>query len=247
MHAFADGRFFGSLCASHSLVNSYVSALCKIPSHLHQTYAAHLSQMPTHPLATLSSVSPHSVMAWVLHLGGIGLIPLGLLDNSVVPLPGSMDVATILLAARDKHLWFYYAAMATVGSVIGGYLTYRIARKGGEEALVKRFSKRKVQKVLKTFERWGFLAIVVPAMLPPPLPIVPFLIAAGAMQYSRTKFLTALTIGRLIRYTIFAFLGATYGRHIISLFTQHGYAVLFVAIGIGVAAVIIVLFVRKRK
>ncbi|MCU1242378.1 MAG: rane protein [Candidatus Acidoferrum typicum] len=203
--------------------------------------------MPTRPLASLSPVSPHNVMAWVLHLGGIGLIPLGLLDNSVVPLPGSMDVATILLAARDKQLWFYYAAMATLGSVIGGYVTYRIARKGGEEALRKRFSKRKVQKVLKTFERWGFLAIVVPAMLPPPLPIVPFLIAAGAMQYSRTKFLTALTIGRLIRYTIFAFLGATYGREIISLFTRHGYAVLFVALGASVAAVIIVLLVRKYR
>jgi membrane protein YqaA with SNARE-associated domain len=203
--------------------------------------------MPTRPLATLFSASPRNVMAWVLHLGGIGLIPLGLLDNSVVPLPGSMDVATILLAAREQHLWFYYAAMATLGSVIGGYLTYRIARKGGEEALGKRFSKRKVQKVLKTFERWGFLAIVVPAMLPPPLPIVPFLIAAGAMQYSRTKFLTALTIGRLIRYTIFAFLGATYGREIISLFTRHGYAVLFVALGAGVAAVIVVVLVRKYR
>jgi membrane protein YqaA with SNARE-associated domain len=229
------------------LANSDVPALYKIPSPLHQIYAAHLPQMPTRPLATLSSVSPHSVMAWVLHLGGIGLIPLGLLDNSIVPIPGSMDVATILLAARDKQLWFYYAAMATLGSVIGGYLTYRIARKGGKEALGKRFSKRKVQKVLKTFERWGFLAIVVPAMLPPPLPTVPFLIAAGAMQYSRTKFLTALTIGRLIRYTIFAFLGATYGRHIISLFTRHGYAVLFVALGVSVAAVIFILLVRRYR
>jgi membrane protein DedA with SNARE-associated domain len=73
------------------------------------------------------------------------------------------------------------------------------------------------------------------------------LIAAGAMQYSRTKFLTALTIGRLIRYTIFAFLGATYGREIISLFTRHGYAVLFVALGASVAAVIIVLLVRKYR
>ena len=186
-------------------------------------------------------------MAWVLHLGGIGLIPLGLLDNSVVPLPGSMDVATILLAARDKELWFYYAAMATVGSVIGGYLTYRIARKGGKEALGRRFSKRKVQKVLHTFERWGFAAIIVPAMLPPPFPIVPFLIAAGAMQYSRAKFLAALAAGRIIRYTIFAFLGATYGSQIISLFTHHGYAVLFTALGVGVAAVIIVLLVRERR
>jgi membrane protein YqaA with SNARE-associated domain len=213
----------------------------------HQTYAAQRLQMPTRPFAMLVSASPRNVMAWVLHLGGIGLIPLGLLDNSVVPVPGSMDVATILLAARDKQLWFYYAAMATVGSVIGGYLTYRIARKGGEEALRKRFSKQKVQKVLKTFGRWGFAAIVVPAMLPPPFPIVPFLIAAGAMQYSRAKFLAALAVGRIIRYSIFAFLGATYGSQIISLFTHHGFAVLFTTLAAAVATVIIVLLVRKRS
>jgi membrane protein YqaA with SNARE-associated domain len=225
------------------------SAVYEVPSRppVHQTYAAHFLPMTTRPLATLSFASPHNVMAWVLHLGGIGLIPLGLLDNSVVPIPGSMDVATILLAARDKNLWFYYAAMATVGSVIGGYLTYRIARKGGEEALRKRFSKQRVQKVLRTFGRWGLAAIVVPAMLPPPFPIVPFLIAAGAMQYSRAKFLAALAAGRLVRYTIFAFLGAMYGSQIISLFTRHGYAVLFTAIAAGIVAAIIVLLLRKRS
>jgi membrane protein YqaA with SNARE-associated domain len=186
-------------------------------------------------------------MVWFLHLGGIGLIPLGLLDNSLIPLPGSMDVATILLAARDKSLWFYYAAMATVGSVIGGYLTYRLARKGGKEALGKRFSKQKVQKVLKTFERWGFAAIVIPALLPPPLPLMPFLIAAGAMQYSRLRFLLALATGRLLRYTILAFLAANYGRQIISSFSQHVYTVLLVAIGVGVATVAAILLLRKRR
>ena len=130
-----------------------------------------------------------------------------------------MDFATILLSARDKHLWFYYALMATVGSVLGGFVTYRLARKGGKEALAKRLPKRRVDKVLKTFERWGFAAIAVPALLPPPFPLVPFVIAAGAMQYSLLKFLTAMTIGRSVRYTILAFLGATYGRHILSLFS----------------------------
>src|SRR2546423_10915857 len=71
-------------------------------------------KMQIRPVEILSAASSQNVVAWFLHLGGIGLIPLGLLDNSVVPLPGSMDVATILLAARDKRLWFYYAAMATI-------------------------------------------------------------------------------------------------------------------------------------
>jgi len=211
---------------------------------LHQTYAE-VHPTPMRHLAALFSPVPKDIIRQLLHLGGIGLIPLGLLDSSVVPLPGSMDVATILLSARDKRLWFYYAAMASLGSVLGGFLTYRIARRGGEQALTKRFSKKRVEKVVNTFEHWGFAAIVVPALLPPPFPFVPFVIAAGAMQYSRTKFLTALTIGRLIRYTLLALLGATYGRQILSLFSHHVYATIFIALGIVAAVVIIVLLVRK--
>src|SRR5260370_20849301 len=81
--------------------------------------------MPTRHLATLFSFVPRNLAHWLLHLGGIGLIPLGLIDSSVVPIPGSMDFATILLSARDKHLWFYYAAMATPASLLGSPLTHR--------------------------------------------------------------------------------------------------------------------------
>jgi membrane protein YqaA with SNARE-associated domain len=203
--------------------------------------------MLTRHFAALFSSTPQNIRRWLLHLGGIGLIPLGVLDSSLVPVPGSMDVATILLSARERHLWFYYAVMATAGSVIGAFITYRLARKGGQEALTKRFPKRKVDKVLKTFERWGFAAIAVPAMLPPPFPLVPFVIAAGTMQYSLGKFLAAMTVGRLVRYTILAYLGATYGRHILALFSRHAYTTLFVAVGLAVTAVIIVLLVRKRS
>jgi membrane protein YqaA with SNARE-associated domain len=207
--------------------------------------------MPIHLLASIqylaSSPSTRNLTRWLLHLGVIGLIPLGLLDSSVVPIPGSMDVATILLSAREKHLWLYYALMATAGSVLGAFLTFRLARKGGKEALAKKFPKQKVDKVLKTFERWGFAAVAVPALLPPPFPLVPFVIAAGAMQDSVPKFLTAMTIGRFIRYALLAFLGATYGRQILSLFTQHAYATIVIGIAIVLATVITVLLARKRR
>src|SRR5208337_2356493 len=113
-------------------------------------------------------------------------------------------------------LWLYYAVMATAGSLIGGFVTYRLARKGGKAALERRFSRRKVDKVCAIFERWGFGAIVIPAMLPPPAPMVPFLLAAGAMQYSANKFLVALTLGRIVRYSILAYLVARYGRHMLT-------------------------------
>ena len=129
-----------------------------------------------------------------------------------------MDVLTIWLAARHREPWPYYALMATIGAVLGGYITYSLARKGGKQAMEHRLSKRRAAKVYKRFERWGFGAIAIPALLPPPFPFVPFLLAAGAMQYSRKKFLGALVLGRGVRYSIAAYLGVLYGNHIVRFF-----------------------------
>src|SRR5450755_644631 len=158
-------------------------------------------------LAIILLVTKKSALRWLIHLGGPGLIFLGLADNSLIPMPGSTDVVTILLSAHHRDLWIYYAIMATTGAVLGGYLTYRMARKGGKETLEKRFSPKKVKKVYAIFERWGFAAVAIPALLPPPFPIVPMLLAAGAMQYPTRKFLAALTVGRGIRYGVLSYLG----------------------------------------
>src|SRR5277367_5942193 len=162
-----------------------------------------------------------SVWGRLHRLGGWGLILLGIADNSVVPLTGSVDVLTIWLAARHREPWPYYAMMATIGAVLGGYITYSLARKGGKEAMERRLSKRKAAKVYKRFERWGFGAIAIPAVLPPPFPFFPFLLAAGAMQYSRLKFLGALVLGRGVRYSIAAYLGLLYGTHILRFFSRY--------------------------
>src|SRR5579871_2856042 len=76
-----------------------------------------------------------SLFAKIHRLGGPGLILLGIADNSFIPMPGSLDVFTIWLSAHDRPHWYYYAFMATVGAVLGGYITYRLAQKGGKEAL----------------------------------------------------------------------------------------------------------------
>lgn len=180
-------------------------------------------------------------MVWARNVGGPGLIVLGLLDNSAIPLPGSQDVLTIILAASQKTLWLYYAAMATIGAVIGGYLTYRLAEREGKALLERRLSRSRSQQVERAFAKWGFGAVLIPAMLPPPLPMFPFLLAAGALQYSRGKFLTALAIGRGIRYTLLAFLAATFGRQILRLILEYHEAILIagIAAGIGVALYIL--------
>src|SRR6202163_4126745 len=203
--------------------------------------------MKMHLLAIILLVSKKSALRWLVHLGGPGLVLLALADNSPIPLPGSMEVATILLAAHHRNLWIYYAMMATAGSVLGGYLTYRMARKGGKETLEKRFSKRKTAKVYAIFERWGLVSVAIPAILPPPFPIVPMLLAAGAMQYSTRKFLAALAVGRGIRYTILAYLGAHYGRHIVRLFALYYWPILIVLIAFSVLGGLYGLFEYKRR
>lgn len=196
----------------------------------------------------------HALLAvsnWVRlrRLGGWGLVLLGVADNSVVPLTGSMDVLTIWLAARHREPWLYYALMATIGAVLGGYITYSLARKGGQHAMERRLSKRRAAKVYKKFERWGFGAIAIPALLPPPFPFVPFLLAAGAMQYSRAKFLGALSLGRGVRYSVAAYLGALYGRHILRFFARYDKLAVGVLISLAVVGGILTLiqYLRYRQ
>lgn len=223
-------------------IDGYEHALAQSPSG-----PGWRAKMATSYSAIAALPGTHRVIPWLLHLGGVGLIPLGLLDSSPFPVPGSMDVATILLAARDKPLWFYYALMATLGSVAGSLVTFRLARQGGKEAITKRLSEKNARRVVKRFERWGFAAIFVPALLPPPVPIVPFVIAAGGMQYSLTKFLLAMTTARAIRYTILAYLGVRYGHQILGAFAAHGLTVAIICAGVAAAGVAAFLITRRTK
>lgn len=180
-------------------------------------------------------------------LGGPGLIVLGLIDNSLVPLPGSMDAATVLLSAAHHQPWPYYAVMATIGSLIGGYLTYRIGVRGGKETLEKRLSKKRSDQVCRIFSRYGFWSVAVGAATPPPMPIVPFLIAAGALQYPRRKFLCALALGRGVRYTLIAYLGSIYGRHILRWLARYYQPLLYALIALTVISALFGLYYWKRN
>ena len=189
------------------------------------------------------------IWPWLLRLRGVGLVLLGILDNSVVPLVGSMDVLTIWLAASDSRLWGYYAFMATAGAVLGGYFTYAIGREGGKEAIEHKFNRAKAEKLMQRFERMGFVWVSVGAIMPPPFPLVPVLLAAGAMQYPRKKFLGALTLGRSIRYLLVAGMGALYGDAIVSFFSRYYMPALLTLIGLAVVGGIVTLveYLRSRR
>ena len=199
----------------------------------------------------IAPYSPAAILVWpwVLRLGGPGLVLLGVADNSVVPLTGSMDVLTIWLAAKHRDLWPYYAFMATAGAVFGGYITYALARKAGKEATEHRLHQDKAKKVFRRFRRWGFSTVVLSAVLPPPFPMVPVLLAAGALQYPRKRFLSALALGRGIRYSLIAGIGSVYARQITSFFAEYYKPAVLIMVGLAVVGGILTLveYLRYRR
>jgi membrane protein DedA with SNARE-associated domain len=120
---------------------------------------------------------------WIHRLGVPGLILLGLADNApFLSAPaGSVDVFVILLSAHRREWWDYYAFMAILGEVLGDYLTYRLAEKGGQETLEKRVGKPRAARVYRQFEKRGFTTVFIGSILPPPFFFTPVLIA-GVMQ-----------------------------------------------------------------
>ena len=126
--------------------------------------------------------------------------------------------------------------MSTVGEVLGGFLTYRLAEKGGQQTLERKVGKPRAEKIYRQFEKRGWMTVFTGAILPPPFPFSYVPMAAGVMQYPSKKFLSALTAGRAVRFFTIACLGRIYGRQIISLFSRHYRQSLYVLIALAVAA-----------
>ena len=159
-------------------------------------------------LSTLiSTASANSLWKWIHSLGMPGLILLGIADNApFFSAPaGSVDAVVILIAWHNREWWVYYALMAIIGEVIGGYLTYRFAEETGGETLEKKFGKARVARVYKWFEKRGTGGVVmIGAILPPPFPFTPVLTAAGVIHYPKNRFLPALVVGRSVRFFLVA-------------------------------------------
>ena len=183
-------------------------------------------------LGAIFALSP--TWKWLLRLGGPGLIAVGLIDNSVIPIPGGMDVSVVLLTAHHREWWPYYAAMATIGALIGGYVTYRLAQKGGKEGLERKIGKNRAKRVYRKFEKGGFSTVFIGSILPPPFPMVPVLMAAGVLQYSRNRFLVALGLGRAVRFFLIAFLSSLYGTAIVGWLGRYYKPLLYILISLAV-------------
>ena len=181
------------------------------------------------------------------HLGGLGLVLLGLADISMA-IPGSMDALTLVLSAHQPSWWPYYAFMATLGAVLGANVSYSLGRKGGKEALEKRISHRRAEKIYAAFGKYGFWSIFIPALLPPPMPLMPFLLAAGALRYPRRSFVAIVVGARSVRYFALAYLGSSYSTQIFKFLGTYYQHILWTIFAVGtLGAIAAAVYLRRRR
>jgi membrane protein YqaA with SNARE-associated domain len=170
-------------------------------------------------------------------LSPFGLLALAALDMSMLFfLPFAVDAGVIILTARRPDAAVLYVGLATAGSLIGGAITFWIGRRAGEHGLERFVSARRLDHIKGRVRRSGAIAFALPAMMPPPFPLTPFVLTCGALAVSKTRFFITLGIVRLVRFAVEATLAVIYGQRILSWMKSD----LFQAIVIGFTIVAVV-------
>jgi membrane protein YqaA with SNARE-associated domain len=169
-----------------------------------------------------NSARDHTTLLHVAQsLGIAGIFLVSIVDASFVPLPipGMTDLMLIIYAAQHTNPWMLIV-ISTAGSGLGGLFSHQIGHAGGLAFIEKRTPPRIFERVTGWMESHAILAVALPAILPPPMPLSPFVLAAGALNMSRRKFMVTFTISRAIRHAIAVWLGVTYGRHVLALWSR---------------------------
>lgn len=159
---------------------------------------------------------------WILHFGLAGIFGVALLDASPIPIPipGSADLLILIFAAGRENP-ILLVAVGVIGSSIGAFLSWAAGEKGGEEILQRRVPKRIYSRVRHFSKKYGAFSVFLAAFAPPPLPMLPFLLAAGAGGVKARSAMPAFVAARVIRFGLEAYLGMHYGKQILSLWSKY--------------------------
>ena len=148
---------------------------------------------------------------------GLGLV--ALLDSSTIPVP--MDAILAVYIWNNKSHFVLCCILAAVGSAVGGLLPYGIGRAGGELFLLKRINRVRFERLRLRFEKQGFLAVMIPSMLPPPAPWKLFVFGAGVFEMRVLPFMLAVFTGRMVRWLILSALVLELGPGAADLVAHH--------------------------
>jgi membrane protein DedA with SNARE-associated domain len=148
----------------------------------------------------------------IMSLGGLGVLLLAIGDSSLVSVPEGNDILIVLLSAGGSwgHM-FYFVGLTTLGSVIGCLILYAIGRKGGNSILRRRFDQSRIDQAESLYKKYGIFSILIPSIIPPPMPFKLFVLSAGVFRMNQAAFITAVIIGRTLRYSTWGILAVIYG------------------------------------
>jgi membrane protein YqaA with SNARE-associated domain len=178
------------------------------------------------------------VIALPVYYAAPAMIVIGALDSSLLSLPEINDYLVVGRCFKQPSAVFYFPMFAAIGSVLGCLLLYTIMRRGGQALLRRRFNRENIEKVERAYARYGFLAIAIPALLPPPMPFKIFVATAGTLEYPRWKFLATVMVARAFRYYVEGILAVFYGRRVLLFLRDNG---LLIGMIFGAAAIVFVL------
>jgi len=188
-----------------------------------------------------------NVIGLPVYFAAPAMIVIGALDSSLLSLPEINDYLVVGRCYKDPTAAFYFPLFAAAGSVLGCLLLYTIVRRGGQAVLRKRFKLEHIKRVEKAYERFGFLAIGLPAILPPPLPFKIFVATAGALEYPRWKFLLTVMIARSLRYYVEGILAVYYGRRVLIFIRDNGIVVVSIVATLVLIGVAIYIIINRRR
>ena len=187
------------------------------------------------------------VISVPIYYAAPAMVLIGALDSSLLSLPEINDYLVVGRCYKYPSAVFYFPLFAAGGSVLGCWLLYTIMRRGGQAVLRKRFKPERIQKVEQAYARFGFLAIAIPAILPPPLPFKIFVATAGTLEYPRWKFLLTVMIARSFRYYVEGILAVFYGRRVLLFMKDNGLVVLMIVGAVVVTGVLVYVLVNRWR
>ena len=159
-----------------------------------------------------------SLSTWVIGLvaSPIGVVVLAALDSTLfLSIPGGIDAAVLMLAAR-RHTWAWTVPLlATAGSVAGAALTFWMGIKIGAHELERYIPPKRLTRIRRKVGSVGAIGLAVLDLIPPPFPFTAFILAAGALEIDASTFFVTLTICRLLRFGLEAALARVYGQRIL--------------------------------
>ncbi len=192
----------------------------------------------------------HHIVLWAeavtRAVGGPGLFLIAFLDASFLSLPEINDLLIVWMVTQHKSRFLYYVSMSTLGSVAGCFVVYYLGRVGADAFLRRRFGEARMARAHRFVERWGFLAILIPALLPPPAPFKVFVLLAGIAAMPVRVFAAAVAIGRGVRYAGEGFLALRYGDLASLYLRDHGAQAGLAAAAVVVALVLVYLWWQRR-